>query len=66
MANISAIDLALAVGLVLLGWLLAVYFKSKYKVPKREFFAFSFFVAGLAIMLIWAYHMLRTVRYLFP
>lgn len=66
MASISTIDWALAFGVVLLGWLLAVYFKTKYKIPKREFFAFSIFVAGLAAIFIWVYHTLRTLRVLFP
>ncbi len=66
MANISALDWALALGVVLLGGFLAVYFKSKYKIPKREFFAFSCFIAGLGAILIGAYHVLRGLLGLAP
>ena len=66
MAQISALDWALGFGVLLLGWFLAVFLKAKYKVPKREFFAFSSFVAGLAAILIGVYHVLRGLLGLGP
>ena len=66
MARISALDWTLVLGVLLLGWFLAVFLKSKYKVPKREFFVFSSFVAGLAAILIGVYHVLRGLLGLSP
>jgi len=66
MVNIGVLDLALVVGVVALGWFLAIYFKSKYKISKRDFLAGSFYVAGLTAIIIAAYHILRGMLFLSP
>ena len=46
--SFGVLDWALVIGVCALGWFLAVRFKAKYNVRRRDFFAVSFYVAGLA------------------
>lgn len=67
MSNITGLDwLFFFLGVVLLGWLLAIYCKKRYNIKRREFFVASFYVAGIAIVLIGAYHLLRGFLLLSP
>ena len=66
MSHISILDWVLLLGIVLLGWFLAVYFKKKYNIFKRDFLIASFFVAGLTAIIIGAYHLLRGMLMLTP
>jgi len=65
-ASIGALDWALVIGVGLLGWVLAVHFKKKYSVRKRDFFIGSLYVAGLTAILIGVYHLLRGLLLLTP
>ena len=66
MAAIGMLDWALVLGVVVLGWILAVYLKRKYKIDKRDFIITSFFVAGLTAILIGAYQVLRSLLVITP
>jgi hypothetical protein len=66
MNRLDPLDWALLIGVCLLGWFLAVYLKSKYKIQKRDFFMVSIFVSALASLLIAAYHVLRGLLSLTP
>ena len=66
MYKLDTLDWMLLAGVCLLGSFLAVYLKSKYKIQKRDFIMVSIYVAGLASVLIGAYHLLRGLLSLSP
>ena len=66
MVSIGALDWALVVGVGMLGWVLAIHFKKKYAVRRRDFFIGSLYVAGLTALIIAVYHILRGLLLLSP
>ena len=66
MSHITVLDSALVLGICVLGWFLAVRLKTKYNVARRDFFAVSFFVAGLSVIVIGVYHLLRGLLIVSP
>ena len=64
--SFGVLDWALVIGVCALGWFLAVRFKAKYNVRRRDFFAVSFYVAGLASIITGVYHILRGLLFLTP
>lgn len=66
MVSIGALDWALVVGVGIFGWVLAIHFKKKYGVRKRDFFIGSLYVAGLTAIIIAVYHILRGLLLLSP
>jgi uncharacterized membrane protein len=66
MGGIHALDWTLTFGVILLGLFLAVHFKKQYNIKRREFFAASFFVAALSVIVTSGYHVLRGLLLLSP
>jgi hypothetical protein len=64
--NIGVLDWALVGGVAVLGLVLALHFKKKYGVRKRDFTIGSFYVAGLTAIIIAVYHILRGLLLLSP
>lgn len=66
MINIGALDWTLVGGVGVLGWVLAIHFKKKYGLRKRDFVTGSFYVACLTAIIIAVYHILRSLLSLSP
>ena len=66
MVNIGALDWTLVGGVGVLGWVLAIHFKKKYGLRKRDFVTGSLYVAGLTAIIIAVYHILRGLFLLSP
>ena len=60
------LDWLLIIGVLVLGAFLAVHFEKKYKMAKLDFLFTTLYVAGMASILIAAYHVLRRLFGLAP
>jgi len=58
MAGFNPLDVLLVVGVIVLGVLLAIEHKKKYKTEMLDFFFDTFYIACVAAVLVGLYHIL--------
>lgn len=66
MGSLDLLDWFLVLGVLVFGACLAVQFERKYKLARIDFILSTFYVAGLAAVLVGVYHVLRRLLSLTP